>query len=320
MERDNFTGLDKTSLSDHYQIGSLKVEAENIWNETGVLFKSIKAREQLLTKHFFLKGFINRYVIPAQDTQSVEKTLNHVCSKEDISIGIRTAYPNPKPGITPWLMQDEYQPNDKFLNHVLKNYHDWMQDQDKPEAIIIMENPKYLGSSQAAKESFVLHISSILSESRCILEGRLGTDQTRILEETNKNYRPELNFRGQLLFKISPKSVIPLEFTWDKRFLMSANINTRIYLQNIQKHLMSEINLPNLLARLIALNIVTSHETMQFQGRKSLNRNGQSYFDFFLGYGIRGAQEKEIVQRAIIEQKIRYPAVKIYNWQKPGYE
>jgi hypothetical protein len=234
MEREQRSDIKESQLLDHYQLRPLLFEANNIWRDTGTMFRSVKARQEMLVEKFFPKNFIHRHVIPALDSERVHQTLSEVCLKKDVSVGIRTAFADSRLAGAPWIMQNSSETSEEFLDKTLSKYNEWIRDKNgtgKPEALIIMENPKNLGEPDLAKNSFVFRIALIPSESRCILEGCPWTDQTRDLEETlvidgkrieNPHYDVNRNFRGALFFDISPEKIVPKDFHWEEKYLEKA--------------------------------------------------------------------------------------------------
>lgn len=327
MERESLIDLELSALSDHYQIGPLIVDARNTWKESNSMFQSIKARQEFIIQKLFPNDFVHRHVIPSHNSETIEKVLFETSLNNNISIGIRTAYADSRLAGAPWIMQNSQETSNEFLTRALSKYEEWMsnkENRNKPEAVIIMENPKGLGEPSLAKNCLVLRLSLIPRELRCIFEGCPWTDQTRDLEETivkgedrvkNPAYLLSNNFNGSLSFDISRKRIVPKEIYWEKEFLARADENTKLLLTNTKRHLATKINLSDLLARLIALNLTTFHETIQFQARKSLFTKNSPYFDFFLGYGLRGAEEMNIVEEAINKSRR-----KIHSWQIPFYE
>ena len=317
---------DRENYMDHRQIGRLVSEAEVLWEETGKIYSSIKARQELLAANYFTPGtFVARHVIKADQPEDFYRTLEKVVVKRGVYLGIRTAYASSRLGEAPWIMRRGDESDDEIWERAALAYTSWMEEKIQPEALIMMENPEGVGDGGLAERCFILRMAVIPEGGYCLFEGRAWTDQTRSLEETtvveggrrvhNPSYDPAKIFRGRVEFDTGYHRVVGKKIEWDQRFLNRANYQTRDLISNVDWYLATRINFPDLIARMIALKETSGHETIQFQGRKAERRREGSYFDFFLGYNVRGAEEKTLVKDAAYEIKRS-----TFPWQVPFRE
>lgn len=284
------------------KIGDYITYFYNGWEEVCGQFRSEKARQELMAKMFFPPGlFVPRHVIKAADTEGVFSAINKVSRMQDVFLGVRSAYSFPRLCSAPWVMRKESENPEDCAARAISAFESWMkQEDDKPEAIIVMENPNNLGSEKEKKNSFILRAciihyvstvaySSSISES-LILEGGAWTDQTRNLER-NLGSGAIKFFRGEIPFEIirgNGRIVVTSGIQW--KFTDSfIDPEIRELLENINDFCMKNVNLSDLIARLEAIYYVGGHDTIQFQGRRNPDEKRKTkYFDFLLGYNLRG--------------------------------
>jgi hypothetical protein len=321
-------------LREHRLIGPLVVEANEIWKETWFDFSSIRARQELLIEKFFPKGlFIPRQTILAKNQDAVYKAIWSVLQDPFSSVGIRTAYRNPRGiGKTPWLMQTLGETRNDFFEKAKQNYLKWIDRSSNleiPEAIIVMSNPLGLGDRGLAKNCFVVRLKIEPETSVCQIEGKAWTDQTRDLEETkiengirvkNPDFDNKKLFHGNFSYEITPYNIKIREVKWDEEFLRNSDEETSRLIQNVGLFFEHLTGMNKLMARMIALNYVTHHIVIQFQGRKNTTSKEESYFDFFLGYDIRGAEEYEFGRETKKQFLQGYCSTELKSWQRQNYE
>lgn len=293
---------------EHRVIGPMIVEAESAWRETRSHFISLKARQEILLEKFFPKSiFIPRRVIPALNQGEVEATIIDTARMPKTFVGVRTAYSDPRLGTAPWGMQNASETPDGFVERAIKDYRKWIsKDQTHiPEAIIVMQNPEYLGDPSLAMRCFVFRFMLREESSTCFFEGRAWTDQMRSLEETievngkrvpNPDFDPKKIFRGELPFECTPYNVKTGNIIWDERSVPWSDSATKDLLFSIAYYLKENFNLNDIVARLIALSYITNHIVIKFQGRLSQGQEDSlPIFDFLSGYDVGGAEEKSLI-------------------------
>lgn len=320
-------------IREHRLIGPLLMRADELWRQTEETFDSIKARQELMVEKYFSQGlFIPRRVIPALKVEEVLSTIYRATQNSDCFVGLRTAYSSSATiGTTPWVMQTSQESHEEFFERACRKYQGWVSSDniEVPEAVIVMENPLGVGEKTLAKRCFIVRVLVDPERFAGIIEGRPWTDQTRDLEETiikdgrripNPNFDPKKMFRGNFQFELTPYSISTSDFTLSQQFLKHTDRKTEELIQNVENFFKQKLNFSLFLAHLIALYYVSRHSTVQFQGRVNSGGNHSPYFDFLLGYNIRGAEEYDLGMKAKQKYEPVYCGSKLLPWQRPFYE